>query len=76
MKSVNYKQSGVDIEAGYEVVRRVKKLAKSTNIIGVLGEIGLFGGCFEIDKKHQGAGGNIKDGGGHKEIHRGRQPGI
>jgi len=49
--SVNYKQSGVDIEAGYEVVRRVKKLAKSTNIKGVLGEIGLFGGCFEIDKK-------------------------
>jgi len=51
MKSVNYRQSGVDIEAGYEVVRRVKKLAKSTNIKGVLGEIGLFGGCFEIDKK-------------------------
>ena len=50
MKSVTYKQSGVNIEAGYEVVRRVKKLAKSTNIKGVLGEIGLFGGCFEIDK--------------------------
>jgi len=50
LKSVTYKQSGVNIEAGYEVVRRVKKLAKSTNIKGVLGEIGLFGGCFEIDK--------------------------
>ncbi len=51
MKSVSYKDSGVDIDAGYEVVRRVKRLAKSTNIKGVLGEIGLFGGCFEIDKK-------------------------
>lgn len=49
--AVTYQQSGVDIEAGYEVVRRVKKLAKSTNIKGVLGEIGLFGGCFEIDRK-------------------------
>lgn len=49
--AVTYQQSGVDIEAGYEVVRRVKKLAKSTNIKGVLGEIGLFGGCFEIDNK-------------------------
>jgi phosphoribosylformylglycinamidine cyclo-ligase len=49
--AVTYEQSGVNIEAGYEVVRRVKKLAKSTNIKGVLGEIGLFGGCFEIDNK-------------------------
>lgn len=47
----SYKDSGVDIEAGYEVVRRAKKHAKSTFIKGVLGEIGLFGGCFEIDKK-------------------------
>ncbi|MFH1710535.1 MAG: phosphoribosylformylglycinamidine cyclo-ligase [bacterium] len=51
MKKVTYKKSGVDIEAGYEVVRRVKKLARSTSIKGVLGEIGLFGGCFEIDRK-------------------------
>lgn len=50
MGSVTYKDSGVDIDAGYEVVRRVKKLAKSTFTKGVLGEIGLFGGCFEIDK--------------------------
>jgi phosphoribosylformylglycinamidine cyclo-ligase len=51
LRSVSYKDSGVDINAGYEVVRRVKKLAKSTFIPGVLGEIGLFGGCFSIDKK-------------------------
>jgi len=47
-----YKGSGVDIDAGYEVVRRVKKLARATHIPGVLGEIGLFGGCFELDKNH------------------------
>ena len=52
LKSLTYEQSGVDIEAGYEVIRRVKKVAKPTNIKGVLGEIGLFGGCFEIDKKN------------------------
>ena len=49
--AISYKDSGVDIDAGYEVVRRVKKLAKSTFIKGVLGEIGLFGGCFEIGKR-------------------------
>ncbi len=46
---MDYKQSGVDIEAGYEVVSRVKKLSKSTFVPGVLGEIGLFGGLFQID---------------------------
>lgn len=49
---ISYKKSGVNIEAGYEVVRRVKKLARSTYIPGVLGEIGLFGGCFALDKKN------------------------
>lgn len=47
---MDYKQAGVDIEAGYEVVSRVKKLAKSTFGKGVLGNIGYFGGLFSIDK--------------------------
>ncbi len=47
---VDYKSAGVDIEAGYEVVNRVKKLAGSTKVKGVLGEIGFFGGLFEINK--------------------------
>ncbi|MCX5749865.1 MAG: phosphoribosylformylglycinamidine cyclo-ligase [Candidatus Saganbacteria bacterium] len=47
---MDYKQSGVDIEAGYEVVSRVKKLARSTFTKGVLGDIGYFGGLFQIDK--------------------------
>lgn len=47
---MDYKQSGVDIKAGYEVVNRVKKLAKSTFTKGVLGDIGFFSGLFQIDK--------------------------
>ncbi len=47
---MDYKKAGVDIEAGYEVVSRVKKMAKSTFIKGVVGDIGSFGGLFQIDK--------------------------
>ena len=43
----NYKSSGVDIDAGNEVVRRVKRLARSTFTSGVLSDIGSFGGLFE-----------------------------
>ena len=46
---VTYKQAGVDIQAGYEVVKRARRLAKSTYIKGVFSEIGLFGGCFALD---------------------------
>jgi phosphoribosylformylglycinamidine cyclo-ligase len=46
---MEYKQSGVDIDAGNEAVRRIKALAKSTSTPGVLSEIGLFGGLFRLD---------------------------
>ncbi len=45
---VDYKQSGVDIESGDEVVRRIKRLARSTFTPGVLSEIGAFGGMFRL----------------------------
>jgi len=45
-----YKKSGVDIEAGYEAVRLIKKHAQKTFIPGVLGELGSFGGMFELPK--------------------------
>jgi phosphoribosylformylglycinamidine cyclo-ligase len=45
---VDYKQSGVDIEAGNEVVRRIRSLAKATFTPGVLSEIGSFGGLFNL----------------------------
>ena len=46
---MDYKSSGVDIDAGNETVRRIKRLAKSTFTPGVLSEIGSFGGLFKLD---------------------------
>ena len=43
----DYKSSGVDIDAGNEVVRRVRQLAQTTFTDGVLSDIGSFGGLFE-----------------------------
>jgi phosphoribosylformylglycinamidine cyclo-ligase len=45
---MDYKQSGVDIDAGNEVVRRIKSLARATLTPGVLSEIGSFGGLFDL----------------------------
>jgi phosphoribosylformylglycinamidine cyclo-ligase len=45
---VDYKQSGVDIDAGNEVVRRIKGLAKGTFTPGVISELGSFGGLFHL----------------------------
>ncbi len=45
---MDYKSSGVDIDAGTEVVRRIKGLARSTFTPGVLSEIGSFGGLFRL----------------------------
>lgn len=46
---VDYRQSGVDIDAGNEVVRRIKQLAKGTYTPGVLSGVGAFGGLFAMD---------------------------
>jgi phosphoribosylformylglycinamidine cyclo-ligase len=46
---MDYKSSGVDIDAGNETVNRIKKLARSTFTPGVLSEIGSFGGLFKLD---------------------------
>ena len=45
---MDYRQSGVDIDAGNEVVRRIRSLARSTFTPGVLSEIGSFGGLFAL----------------------------
>lgn len=45
----DYRQSGVDIDAGDETVRRIKALARRTFTPGVLSEIGSFGGLFRLD---------------------------
>jgi phosphoribosylformylglycinamidine cyclo-ligase len=45
---MEYKQSGVDIDAGNEVVRRIRSLARGTFTPGVLSDIGSFGGLFAM----------------------------
>ncbi|MBR6520681.1 MAG: phosphoribosylformylglycinamidine cyclo-ligase, partial [Paludibacteraceae bacterium] len=44
----SYEQAGVNLEAGYEVVRRIKKHVASTERLGVMGNIGAFGGMFDL----------------------------
>ncbi len=44
-----YKDAGVDIDAGEETVRRIKKLVRPTFTPGVLTGIGAFGAFFEPD---------------------------
>ncbi|MDE6010134.1 MAG: phosphoribosylformylglycinamidine cyclo-ligase, partial [Muribaculaceae bacterium] len=44
----SYEASGVNLEAGYEVVSRIKKHVKSTERHGSMGNIGSFGGMFDL----------------------------
>ncbi|HGD1294636.1 TPA: phosphoribosylformylglycinamidine cyclo-ligase [Streptococcus agalactiae] len=48
-----YAKSGVDVEAGYEVVERIKKhvsRTERTERAGVMGALGGFGGVFDLSK--------------------------
>ncbi|HFI0140261.1 TPA: phosphoribosylformylglycinamidine cyclo-ligase [Streptococcus suis] len=45
-----YAQSGVDVEAGYEVVERIKKHVARTERLGAMGALGGFGGMFDLTK--------------------------
>jgi len=47
---MDYKASGVDIDAGNETVRRIRALARGTFTPGVLSDIGSFGGLFRLDR--------------------------
>ncbi len=44
----SYEASGVNLEAGYEVVSRIKKHVASTARPGCMGNIGAFGGMFDL----------------------------
>ena len=46
--SLNYRDAGVDIDAGNELVERIKPAIKSTLREGSVGSIGGFGGLFEL----------------------------
>ncbi|MCH5238980.1 MAG: phosphoribosylformylglycinamidine cyclo-ligase [Muribaculaceae bacterium] len=48
----SYEASGVNLEAGYEVVSRIKKHVASTARRGCMGNIGAFGGMFDLGSLH------------------------
>ena len=45
---MDYKTSGVDIEAGREFVSEIKQAVEATHSSNVMGGIGGFGGLFKI----------------------------
>ncbi len=49
MADSSYRQSGVDIDAGNDAVRRIQRLARGTYTSGVLAGVGAFGGLFALD---------------------------
>ncbi|MCU7905236.1 MAG: phosphoribosylformylglycinamidine cyclo-ligase, partial [Candidatus Thiodiazotropha sp. (ex Epidulcina cf. delphinae)] len=46
--SLSYRDAGVDIDAGNELVERIKPIVKQTFRPGVLTELGGFGALFEL----------------------------
>jgi len=50
---LTYRDAGVDIDAGNEVVERIKPLVKRTMRPEVLGGVGLFGGLFDVSGKYR-----------------------
>jgi phosphoribosylformylglycinamidine cyclo-ligase len=50
---MDYKEAGVDIEAGREFVTQIRQDVQSTYRPGVLGGLGGFGGCFELPTGYQ-----------------------
>ena len=44
----SYESAGVRLEAGYEGVKRIKKHVARTNRLGSMGNIGSFGGMFDL----------------------------
>jgi phosphoribosylformylglycinamidine cyclo-ligase len=47
-KSLSYKDAGVDIEAGNQLVERIKSVAKATRRPEVVSNLGGFGAMFEL----------------------------
>ena len=51
--SLSYKDAGVDIEAGNQLVERIKSVAKSTKRPEVTSNLGGFGAMFELPSGYQ-----------------------
>ena len=48
MKRKRYEEAGVNVNAGYEMVKKIKDAVASTDRPGVVGGIGSFGGMFDL----------------------------
>jgi phosphoribosylaminoimidazole (AIR) synthetase len=48
IKGLTYEMAGVSIEAGNSLVQRIKPFVKATRRPGADGEIGGFGGLFDL----------------------------
>lgn len=45
---MDYREAGVDVEAGRAFVERIRNLVRSTHRPEVIGELGGFSGCFQL----------------------------
>jgi len=52
-RPLSYRDAGVDIDAGDELVERIKPLARKTMRDGVLAGIGGFGALFEVPRRYR-----------------------
>src|SRR5689334_12134543 len=53
VKSVSYRDAGVDIDEADRAVSAIRRMARATFTKGVLTDIGSFGGCFALPKMRQ-----------------------
>ncbi len=51
--ALTYRDAGVDIDAGNDVVERIKPLVRRTLRPEVLGGVGLFGGLFDLSNRYR-----------------------
>lgn len=56
-RSDRYREAGVNIDAGDELVRRISPIADATRIPGATGGLGGFGGVFDLDQSGFGGEG-------------------
>ena len=57
---LSYREAGVDIDAGDQLVENIKPIARRTLRDGVLAGIGGFGALFEVPKRYPKSGAGVR----------------